>query len=649
MTHPIEPSDILALTILHGASLSPDSGQVVYCASQLAEGGDEEHLHLWLLPLDGGKARALTTGPYRDSEPQWAPDGKRIAFLSNRGEKPQLYLIALDGGEPEALTALPQGVGSGPAWSPDGSHLAFSALPEARETDSSRPYRVTRHIPRFDGLGNPDEAAQAIFVVPATGGEARRLTGDALHHGNPTWSPDGKEIAFVASINDDSFRSHAHLRCVTLTGEERIVVSEWGYVEYGSSLAWTPDGARLLFIGQPFGRPAGFKNDLWAVAREGAPQCRSAKLAVGVGGYIQPDMPGQLMRSPRTLVAADGRSAIVQGTEGGSAILYRVALTGEESVEPLLTGERSCAGLGLVGNTLLFAQSTLNDPANLFLADVATGTERQLTDLNGALLAVRLLPTVERLSFPSADSTKVEGWLLKPATGKPPYPTVLYIHGGPHAGFGYMYEGDFQLLAGAGMAVLFINQRGSTGYGDTFASIVGEWGNLDYADTIAGVDYAIAQGWVDGERLGVAGLSAGGYLGAWIVGHTERFKAAMLENPVIDWVSFYGTSDIGPRFAAEELGGQPHEIPEVYRRCSPISSAHLCRTPTLLVQGEADHRCPPGQSEQFYRALKATGCPTEMLRLPGGSHLGTIRGTPRLRRAQNDALLAWMKRYLLGE
>ena len=225
---------------------------------------------------------------------------------------------------------------------------------------------------------------------------------------------------------------------------------------------------------------------------------------------------------------------------------------------------------------------------------------------------------------------------------------VLYIHGGPHSGFGNTFSFDFQMLAGAGYAVLFINQRGSTGYGDAFATkIIGDWGNLDYKDLMAGVDAAIERGLVDPDRMGVCGLSGGGNLSCWIVGNTDRFKAAVPENPVTNFVSFYGVSDIGPYFAAREMGGLPHEIPETYRRCSPITYAHRCKTPTLLIQGEYDHRCPPEQSEQFYSILKVNGCTVEMVRLPESYHTGSINGALKFRKAQNDALLDWMNKYVL--
>ncbi len=265
-------------------------------------------------------------------------------------------------------------------------------------------------------------------------------------------------------------------------------------------------------------------------------------------------------------------------------------------------------------------------------------------------LASVKLPTVEHLHFKGSDGAAVEGWICLPPEGEAPYPTVLYIHGGPHGAFGNIFHFDTQMLCGAGYAVLLVNHRASTGYGDEFSTAIkGDWGNLDYNDLMAGVDTAIAQGYTDGDKLGCCGLSGGGNLSCWIVANTRRFKAAVPENPVTNWVSMYGVSDISAWFAVEELGGAPHEIPEIYAKCSPITNAHTCTTPTLMLQGEHDWRCPAEQSEQFYTTLKANGCTVEMVRFPNSSHAASIYGAPAIRTAQNDALLGWMNQYVLGK
>ena len=651
----VQPEDLYELNFIQEAQLSPDGQMVAYALTAVRNDGEteEEYSAIWLLSLETGERRQLTTGTAKDSRPHWSPDGKQIAFVSTRDEKSQIYLVPVDGGAAGALTDLKQGVGGGPVWSPDGTHIAFTAGPAAEPINPTRPYRVTRHIYRSDGLGYLDNAVQDIYIIAAEGGEPIRLTDDNCQNVTPIWSPDGQEILYAAMFFPDSHRVRPALRVVNPQGEARDLVKDWGYA---LSAAWTPDGERVVFVGRPKGEPIGTQNKLWVVDRQGGdPECRTAALPYAVGGGLQSDMPPRAldMTPPalmytRLFMTRDGEAAYAQVQEGGTIQLYRVALSGPQSCAPVVAGERACYLMDMSAEKLLFLVSTVNDPRNLFIADLEGEQERQLTEYNARLLTERDLPTVRRLLFPSGDGVPVEGWILKPAMGEAPFPTVLYIHGGPHAGFGHVYSFDFQMLAGAGYAVLFVNQRGSTGYGDAFATAIkGDWGNLDYEDLMAGVDCAVDAGIADPDRLGVCGLSGGGYLTCWIAGQTDRFKAAVPENPITNFFSLYGAGDIGVWFVAEELGGHPHEIPEVYLRCSPITYAHNCTTPTLLVQGESDLRCPAEQSEQFYAVLKANGCVVEMLRLPDSPHAGSIVGPPLLRRAQNEALLEWMNRFVL--
>ncbi|HVU09921.1 MAG TPA: S9 family peptidase [Phototrophicaceae bacterium] len=646
---PLEPADLFRLKFVTGARLSPDGKQVAYTVTHVDAEQEKEFSAIWLTALDSGETRQLTNGRAKDTNPQWSFGGDQLAFVSTRDDKAQLYVIPVDGGEARAITSLKQGVGGTFAWSPDDTQIAFSAVPIEEARDPAKPYRLTRTVYRFDALEYLDDVVQSLYLIDLSGGAARRLTNDGMMNTEPQWSPDGKEILFTSTMQPDSAAAILpSLRVIDVdSGAVREIVSGWDGV---GSAGWTPDGGRIVFSGTPPGKLIGTKADLWVIDRAGGtPECRTAGLNVGVEGTVQGDQPVG-MAIPRVILARDGQSAYERVQIGGTVHIYKIALTGDESWTPLLTGERTTLLTSADSEHLLYLATDINHPVDLYISKIDGSDERQITHLNDHWRAGITFPQSKHLLFPGSDGVQVEGWLLTPPTGQAPYPTILFIHGGPHIAFGNAFHFDMQMLAGAGFAVLLVNHRASTGYGDAFSTAIkGDWGNLDYLDLMAGVDHVIAQGWADADRLGVCGRSGGGNLTCWIVGQTERFKAAAPENPVTNWQSFYGTSDVGLWFAVEQLGGRPHEIPDVYARCSPITYAHRCTTPTLLIQGEHDWRCPAEQSEQFYATLKASGCIVEMLRMPNSPHGGAVSGPIAVRKAHNDALLDWMRRYVLGE
>ena len=649
----LQKDDLFQLQFLNGGRLSPDASQVIYCLKQIDAAKERELSAIHLLDLPSGAVRSMTSGTARDSSPQFAPDGSAIAFVSDRSGEPQLYRLPIDGGEAQQLTEFKYGVG-GFAWSPDGSRIAFTAKPQTDEQQpdlSKQPYRLDRTVYRFDAIGYLDQQVHNVFVLELAEGETRQLTDDRCHSSNPRWSPDGTQILCDAAMQPHS--AHSLMSALTLIDaasgkQHHPLPANWGFATRAS---FTPDGQRIVFIGRPLdGKPIGTKSDLYVLhLASGQLENRSAGLAVGVGGRLSLDMPVSGLSSWNVLVADDGAAAYATVQSGGTNHICRIALQGAENYAPLTAGECAVSPLDLQGQRLLYAQTTLNSPPDLHITDLPAGTSRQLSRLNADFLEPIHLPETVRLLWESVDGVQVEGWYMKPPGGTAPYPTILYIHGGPHAAYGCGFHFDFQMLAGAGYGVLFINHRASTGYGDGFSTAIkGDWGNLDYQDLMSGVDYAIASGLADAQRLGVCGTSGGGNLSCWIVGQTDRFKAAIPQNPVTNWRSFYGTSDIGIYFAVEQMGGHPHEIPETYEKCSPITYAHRCKTPTLLVQSELDWRCPAEQSEQFYAVLKANGCIVEMLRQPGGSHGASISGAVNLRQAHNEAMLEWFARYVLN-
>lgn len=640
--HGFQQADLDRLRLIQGADLSPDGTQAVYVQFVTNPAEEKDFTSLWLVDVDTKHAKQLTAGTGKDSAPAFSPDGKKVAFVSDRSGKAQIHVISIDGGEARQVTRLDRGVAGGPAWSPDGEFLAFAAGPQGEARDPSKAYRVTRTVYRFDAIGYIDDVKQDIYVVGAGGGDARRLTTDARMNTNPRWTPDGRGLVYVTAFDPSSTFPWAFLSHVDLDGKVSDIAQPGG-MTFGVG-GFAPDGRLIFPVYQLADRPSGSKSELYATdLATGTYKCLTESLEGQVGGGLQGDTPAGPAVSLRTLVTADG-NAVVQVQVGGRVPLYRIGLSGDGPFTQLTPGDRACVPLATAANKVLFVASDFNQPGDLYLLD--GDQEHRLTNLNEEILGDVDLPEVEEVIAGGADGVRVEGWFLKPAGGTAPFPTVLYIHGGPHGAFGHTFHADMQLLAGAGFGVLLANHRASTGYGDAFATIAGDWGKDDYLDLMAAVDRAIETGLADADRLGVCGLSGGGNLSCWIVGQTDRFKAAVPENPVTNFVSMFGVQDLGIWFAQAETGGAPHEVPETYTRMSPITNAHRCTTPTLLVQGELDMRCPPEQAEQFYATLKLAGCPVEMLRLPGMTHVGAITGPLPIRRAQNQALVEWMDRWI---
>ena len=639
-----EPADMFHFEYLPEAQLSPDGKTIVYVLLRTDEAKDSEFSNLWRMDVQSRQVTQLTNGDWMDNSPVWSPDGASVAFLSTREKKPQIFLLSLASSELRQLTSFPQGCAGALVWSPDGKRLAFSAKKED-QPDSAQPRRVTRSIYRFDAFGYLDSFAKQVHVLDLESSQTTQLTHDEWNHSPVAFSPDGSELLYLASFNPDSIFTSANIHAVDLNGTSRLILSnDWGIIQNST---WLKDG-RVAFAGVPAGKIYGSKNDLLVINPDGSNiECRTASLPNIIEGRLHDDFPVSWGFGPaRILPADDSSEAILCTQNGGEVNLIRVALRGAESIQTIASGKRFCIPFNRAGNSLLFGVATPFDPTQLSLLDLSTLEESQLTSVNKDLLDQLVMPEMRKIRFKSTDGTDVEGWIFLPQ-GEAPFPTVLHIHGGPHAAYGYSFFFDFLSLTSAGYAVLLVNYRGSTGYGDAFATGVHkDWGNLDHKDLMAGADRIIALGIADPDRLGCCGVSAGGFHSCWIAATTNRFKAAVPENPVTNWVSFYGTGDIGPVFAVREMGGKPYEVPENYRRCSPISYAHQCTTPTLLIVGEEDHRCPAEQAEQFYTTLKANGCVVEMIRMPNSAHDGSSCGPVATRRVHTEALVDWMNRYV---
>lgn len=642
---------------LQGGEFSPDGSSVVYSVSHVNSEKDEEYTTIYLLDVESGATRQMTSGTRKDGKPHFSPDGSTLAFTSKRDgdDAPQIYLLPVGGGEARRLTNLKQGA-SEPVWSPDGSKIAFTAGidygDEEKPDHATQPYRITRNVWRFDAVGTLDLSLRYVYVVDIESGEAQQLSEEDGVAGGLKWSPDGSQLLYGVSMLPDRFRAfEADIYTVDLEGKRTQHLAGWGVI---GNADWHPDGQRIVFVGNPDDNaPIGTHPNLFVYTiGNDLPDNRTSSLERGIAGNLTGGrMPVMGLATAHLHFSDDGEAVFVRVVNAGKTEIMRVALSGEEAIQTVIGGERVANLQDKHGEWLLYAVDSINQTPDLYIAKTDGSYERQLTHINDAFLADIVLPEYEKLHFTGTDGADVEGWYVKPTDGSTgPYPTILWIHGGPHGCFGEHFAFDTQMFTGAGYGVLFINHRASTGYGNVFSTAIkGDWGNLDYGDLMAGVDYAIERGLADGEQLGCCGISGGGNLSSWIVGQTDRFKAAIPQNPVTNWVSFYGVSDIGVWFSVEQLGGHPHEIPEIYRKCSPITYAHRCTTPTLMIQHEHDWRCPAEQSEQFYTVLKANGCPVEMLRMPKGSHGGSIGGPVQLRKAHLQARLDWFNRYVLQQ
>lgn len=618
----------------------PDGRQVYYTVAAI--GPDlHERDRLWLHDLDQPQARPVAedvTGPAP------SPDGSVLAVLAEVAGRRQIVLVPAGGGPGRPLTTLAQGVTGRPEWSPDGRSIAFTAGPEPR--DPALPYWVDRVTYRAEGLGYLDDVVTDLYLADAGTGAVRRLTQDRCMNGEPRWSPDGRSLAYLVSYHPDrewAWLPELHVLDLDSGHSRPLVENSWGGV---FAAEWRPDGEQLVFTGAPAGdRLISHQQevDVWTVgAGGGAPQCRTAGVLAGLGRpVLTSDLPtsGE-MQAPR--IRVHQADAYVGGQQGGQAAVYRVALDGPEAVDRVVARDGGSTFLADFhpDRGVLYQATSFLDPPDLMLG------QRRLTALNDQVLAGVDRPGLHTLKVTAPDGVVTEAWALTPG-GEGPWPAVLCVHGGPYAGAaGSIYTIDSQLLAGAGFAVLAGNFRGSLGYGREFSErMLGDWGRNGSLDHHALLDEAIAAGLADPDRLGVFGLSHGGFATCWLASTSDRFRAAVAENAATSFTTWFGTMDTAWWFAGE-FGGTPDEVPEVYRDRSPLTYAADCRTPLLLIVGELDMCCHPIESEQFYRVLKAGGVPAKMLRLPGASHGGTHNGPVPARLAQNQALLDWFGRYL---
>ena len=531
-----------------------------------------------------------------------------------------------------------------PAWSPDGKSIAVVlATPRFQETEARR---VTSRNFRADGIGFIDGISQRLCLIDLADRSIATLVDELGFYSHLDWDDGGKRLLFLATSSPIPGASYSP-KLYSVRVSDGTVCEHLGEEWFISSARWVPGGQRIAVIGAYRSRVTIPTTDLWMVDCEGSEaSCRSAEVKGRVGFRIHHDMPIWDTGSLNGLMVKDADSAWVTVQDGGRAEIWAMSLSGPTKSEHVVGGERSCIVLNASAerDKFLFLATDMLSPPDLHVYDGKSAT--QVTQVNRDILADWPTMRQQPLQFRSADGLELQGWFLASALQSKPIPTVLFIHGGPFMAAGHAYRFDFHLLAAHGFGVLFANFRGSFGYGEEFAlAIMGDWGARGFPDHMATVDHAIELGLADPNRIGVWGASHGGFATAWLVGHTDRFRAAVAEAAVTNLATGYYLSD-APDIFSRDLGGKPHEIPEAYRSRSPLTYAHRCKTPTLLIHGEKDYRCPMAEAEQFHRALLDVGCVAEIVRLRDADHMGDSLGPPATRVAQNAALLDWFERFL---
>jgi dipeptidyl aminopeptidase/acylaminoacyl peptidase len=653
----MRPADIGELVDVGEPRVSPDGRGVAYVVTTIDATANRYLSRVWLVPADGSAAPVpLTPEGERYAHPRWSPDGNRLAVVAladddeeRAPEDPSSTLCVLSVGvgtphpDPAITTVMPWSdeIGS-VAWSPDGSTIACTARVREedrygrRRTKDQPPRRITHLYSRLDNVGWTVDRHSHLFVVAADGSSPpRQLTDGPYEDAGVTWSPDGTRLAFTSARHDDWDLTRAiDVYVVDVDGGDpvRVTATDLAY----HAVEWAPGGDSIAVL----------VSDETSAPRNS--QVGVVDAATGGLRVLTAELDRQC--TPPTW---DGDLHWFSVEDHGNVHLYRA---GSGPVDAVITGDRCVSAYHAAAGTVAVCVTTPTALPELFI--VSDGQLRQLSDHGGAFASSQALAAPHAFSVTSTGGVEVDAWIIPPVGAEPGrrYPTLLNIHGGPFTQYGNRFFDEFQLQAGAGFAVVYANPRGSSGSTEAWGRAIrwpecdvdpgSGWGGVDYDDVMAVIEEAVRQfDFVDGDRLGVIGGSYGGYMTSWIIGHTERFKAACSERAVNDVLHLEHDSDIAGSFV-DYVGVTHIDDPEVYLRQSPIRYVQEMHTPLLILHSEHDLRCPISQADELFVALRLLRRDVEMVRFPGEGHELSRSGAPLHRIQRAEIILDFFTRHL---
>ncbi|MFA9218069.1 MAG: prolyl oligopeptidase family serine peptidase [Sphingomonadaceae bacterium] len=676
---PISEIDLMRFQWLGEVQLSSDGRTASYVQLNVDDKKEGYESSLWSVTLASGERRRLTQSG-RDAAPRWSPDGKYLAFTrqlekDGKPQPPQIWVLPMDGGEAVQLTRLPKGA-SNPRWSHDGRSIAFlstsnpqdlqQAACEAdakRDKASCNPLRVsdvqviTRAVYRSNGSGyndfsRPSHIWRVAFTPNGPAAAPQQLTQGSYNEREIVWSADDQRLFFLSSPTLEPYyeRPRTTVYAVPAGGGNPAPVHQVEGSVNGLSLS--PDGQQLAWYSvRNLPVQSHTRTNLWvAPVAGGTPRNLTVKYDWESGGGSAGDQS-----APRAggevlpLWSADGKSITTVVAKQGRANLERIAVDGS-AIEPLTSGDQTVVRYASNGQQLV---AVISNPTELNeLYQIGDGAPRRLTQVNQALFSELALTPPQDLWYTSFDGAKVHALVQTPPGFDPSkkYPLILNIHGGPHAAYGHTFFHEMQWMAAKGYIVLYPNPRGSTTYGEAFANVIQHrYPGDDYKDLMAGVDELVKRGWVDTKRMGVTGGSGGGLLTNWVIGHTDRFAAAVAQRDIANWADWWYTADF-TFFQEDWFKHTPFDDPEDYRKRSPITYVKNVKTPTMFVLGDADSRTPAeAGGDQMFRALKYRKIPTAMVRFPGESHELSRAGKPWHRVERLQHIVNWFDIYLMGK